>query len=178
MECGDIMNASNEVFPRISDGLFGIRPPEGVGGSQLAAGDGIVWLVGRVVSEMDRQMIAQLIGRSGSHIYVERVDVVGEAAREAAADTRTVATVGAALLPHLCPADDYVRLRVEDGWAELDGEVQDFSLRETLGRIVRELEGITGLTNCLDVRSDVSVDQLKQQVAEALERVTPVASLP
>ena len=156
-----------------------LRLPEGPGGSELIAGNGVVQLIGRVVSETDRQVIEEWIRRAGPHLYFDEVDVAGTSAENEAEDTRTAAIAGAALIPHLSLSEDYVRLRVSNGWVELNGEVMDFTLRETLDQIVRELKGVTGLTNCLGVQSEVSVAQLKHQVAGALERIPRIAgSLP
>lgn len=170
------MKISTEIFPHTSKRSTCFEFTDVSGGSQFAAGEGGVRLIGTVGTETDRQVIEEWIRRAGPHDYFDAVDVDGNTDHEDAEDTRTAAVAGAALIPHLDLMEDCVLLRVTNGWVELDGEVTDFTVRETLGQIVRELQGVSGLTNCLGVRSPVSVEQLSRQLTEALDRIPKIAA--
>lgn len=165
------MNRVHNVFPDPTNGSrTGVTEPSL--GSGFTAKRGIVQMFGRVVHDIDRLRAEKRIKKTGTSSIVQKIDVVGLEGQDEHDDTMTAAAAGEALLPHLDLEYDEISLRVKDGWVELEGEVENYQLRQTLDHILRGLKEVKGLTNCLNVRSEVSVEQLKTQVAEALDRVT------
>jgi osmotically-inducible protein OsmY len=63
-----------------------------------------------------------------------------------------------------------VKVKVEDGWVTLDGEVSWGYQREAAATAVRELTGIRGVSNRIVVRPAVLPGEIRSKIAEALKR--------
>ena len=65
---------------------------------------------------------------------------------------------------------DSVRVMVEKGWVTLTGEVMWDYQRWTAESSVRYLAGVTGISNQITIRPQVSQDAVKSDIEAALER--------
>jgi osmotically-inducible protein OsmY len=63
-----------------------------------------------------------------------------------------------------------IKVSVSRGWVTLDGEVNWRFQREAAEDSIRNLDGVTGVTNRIRVRAHVSPSDLKERIREALKR--------
>jgi osmotically-inducible protein OsmY len=66
--------------------------------------------------------------------------------------------------------EDRVHARVEDGWVALEGDVDWQFQSRAAERAVRNLTGVRGVTNLLEVKTHVSVPDVKERIESALKR--------
>ena len=63
-----------------------------------------------------------------------------------------------------------VKVKVEDGWVTLDGEVGwDFE-RQAAARAVRSLSGVRGVSNLIVVKPKIGTQQIKERIVGAFRR--------
>jgi osmotically-inducible protein OsmY len=67
---------------------------------------------------------------------------------------------------------DRVRVKVENGWITLEGEVDYYFQKEAAERAVRYLIGVKGVSNLISVHTTVTAADVKQRIRQALERNT------
>jgi len=65
---------------------------------------------------------------------------------------------------------DRVKVKVENGWLTLEGDVDWYYQKEAAERAVRSLTGIKGVSNLISVRVRPTPSDLKQKIREALRR--------
>src|SRR6185437_2197695 len=65
---------------------------------------------------------------------------------------------------------DSVKVKVEKGWVTLTGDVDWQFQRVTAESAVRELSGIVGVSNLIEVRPKVAPRDVKQKILDALKR--------
>jgi osmotically-inducible protein OsmY len=65
---------------------------------------------------------------------------------------------------------DRVKIRVEKGWLTLSGDVDWEYQRQTAENAVRYLAGVTGVSNTLAIKTQVSVNAVKSDIEAALKR--------
>lgn len=88
-------------------------------------------------------------------------------------DTEIARAVRHALEWDVLIPDEHIRTTVSDGWVTLEGDVDTISQREDAERAIRNLSGVRGLHNRIDVnppRSAVNSSELQAIIEGALER--------
>jgi osmotically-inducible protein OsmY len=63
-----------------------------------------------------------------------------------------------------------VKVKVEDGWVTLEGEVDWAFQRDAATRVVRYLMGVRGVTNLITIKPRVETWALKRRIADAFKR--------
>ena len=143
-----------------------ITAPEAIG---VAVRDGAVTLTGHAASYAEKLAAARA---------AERVYGVKAVANElqvklagAARDDSDIATAIAHVLDNNVQVPQgRVRARVQDGWVTLDGEVDyDYQRRET-ERMVRQVRGVTGVSDLITVRPPVSPEAVEAKIEDAFQR--------
>lgn len=66
--------------------------------------------------------------------------------------------------------NDKVKVRVENGWVTLEGEVAWNYQREAAARVIKNLDGVMGVSNNMTVKSNTHDAIEKKQIESALER--------
>jgi osmotically-inducible protein OsmY len=66
--------------------------------------------------------------------------------------------------------EDRVKVKVENGWVTLEGDVDWYFQREAAERAVRSLVGVRGVTNLITVKSRTTASDVKKKIQEALQR--------
>ncbi len=66
--------------------------------------------------------------------------------------------------------DDRVRIKVDDGWVNLTGEVQWAYQKDSASRAVQNLLGVRGVSNFITIKQTVEPYQIKERIKKALER--------
>jgi len=87
---------------------------------------------------------------------------------------RTDAEIAAAALhgiewDALLPADE-IKVTVSNGWVTLKGEVEWQFQKVDAERVVRNLKGVVGVTNLIEVKPSLSPQDLKARIEQALIR--------
>jgi osmotically-inducible protein OsmY len=63
-----------------------------------------------------------------------------------------------------------IKFTVSKGWLKLEGEVEWQYQKEAAERAVRDLVGVTGVSNLITVKPHVSPIELKSKIEDALKR--------
>lgn len=63
-----------------------------------------------------------------------------------------------------------VKVKVEDGWVTLDGELHWNYQKEAAMKVVKNIAGIKGITNNISIKSTIKEVVEKQQIADAFRR--------
>ena len=71
---------------------------------------------------------------------------------------------------HVAVPHKRVRITVSDGWLTLEGNVEWMFQRRAAEDAVRNLFGVRGITNSMNVRPHVHADQVKEKIEAALRR--------
>jgi osmotically-inducible protein OsmY len=66
--------------------------------------------------------------------------------------------------------DEQVKVKVEDGWVTLEGEVDWGFQKEASVDAVRDLIGVCGVSNLLTVKPKVQTQEIKAKIAQAFKR--------
>lgn len=66
--------------------------------------------------------------------------------------------------------DDKVRIKIENGWITLSGEVEWNFQKEAVETAVRKLSGVIGITNQITVKPHADAGNVKHRIEEALRR--------
>lgn len=75
-----------------------------------------------------------------------------------------------ALKDSLLLPNDVVKVKVENGWVSLDGELSWNYQREAAKKAVNYLMGVKGITNNIKIKSEVNDSIEKKEIENALER--------
>lgn len=155
-----------------------LRWDASIGSSEIgvAAKEGVVTLTGQVETYAKKYAAVRAAERvAGVHAIAEEIKVVIPGALR-----RTDTDIAHAILNtfewDVQVPQDQVKARVEDGWVWLEGEVDWQYQSRAADRAVRNLTGVRGVTNLLQVKSHVSVPDVKERIESALKRNAEVDS--
>jgi osmotically-inducible protein OsmY len=134
----------------------------------VAVTDGIVTLTGHVASFVEKWNASRAVERViGVRGIVDEITVVLAIERTDADLARAAAD---ALKWNTLVPEDRVKVKIENGWLTLVGDVSYDYQRRAAERAVRALPGLKGTTNLLEVRSAVEPTNVKQQIEEEFKR--------
>jgi osmotically-inducible protein OsmY len=142
----------------------------------VAAKDGVITLSGQV------DTYAQKYAAEGATKRVEGVLAVAEdlAVKPPLSSNRTDTDIAHAALSAIRwdteVPDETLKLRVENGWLTLEGNVEWQFQRSAAERAVRYLTGVRGITNLISVRPRVSLAEVRGKIENALKRSAEVDS--
>jgi osmotically-inducible protein OsmY len=66
--------------------------------------------------------------------------------------------------------DDRIQVIVEDGWVTLKGQVDWYYQKEEAERAIRNLTGLKGVSNLIEVAAKPTPTDVKKRIVEALQR--------
>jgi osmotically-inducible protein OsmY len=143
-----------------------VTDPEGIG---VAVRDGAVTLTGHVPTYVEKLAAARA---------AERVYGVKAVANElevklagAPRDDSDIATAIAHVLDNNVQVPPgRVHARVQNGWVTLDGEVDYDYQRREVERMVRQVRGVTGVSDLITVKPPASPQAVKAKIEEAFKR--------
>jgi osmotically-inducible protein OsmY len=132
--------------------------------------DGIVTLAGYVTSYAEKRAAEKAVQRvSGVRALAVELDVAvpGVYQRHDSDIARTAENVlsWVTSLPK-----DMVKVMVEDGWVTLSGQVEWDYQRRAAARVVRDLMGVTGVTNQITIKAKAFSTTIKSEIEAALKR--------
>ena len=137
----------------------------------VAVTDGIVTLSGTVPSYIEKTAAEKASQRvAGVKAVVEKIEVKlpGSLHRD---DQDIARTIVDQFRWHSQVPDDLVKASVENGWVDLNGEVEWDFQRSAAEEAVRGLLGVKGITNKISIRPKaVQPSDIKDKIEDALKR--------
>jgi osmotically-inducible protein OsmY len=136
----------------------------------VAAKNGVVTLSGQIDSYAKKYAAIRATERvAGMRAIADELDVVLPTSFK-----RTDADVAHAIVNTLKwdvqVPDDSVKARVDDGWVWLEGEVEWQYQSAAAERAIRNITGVRGVTNLLQIMKRPTVPDVKQRIENALKR--------
>jgi osmotically-inducible protein OsmY len=133
--------------------------------------NGVVTLSGSVESYAEKREAERVALRlKGVKAVANELDV-----RLTASGRRSDAVIAAAALNaikwNVYLPDEKIKLKVEDSWVTLEGEVEWNYQRDRAEKAVRPLAGVRGVTNLVTVRPRVSPGDIKGRIRKSLDRI-------
>lgn len=140
----------------------------------VAVQNGIVTLSGQVTSYSKKVAAEKCAKRvSGVKGIAEEIIVklpsVGKRTDADIADAAVRALKWNTSIP-----EEKVKVKVEDGWVTLDGEVTWEFQKNVAKRVVGDITGVIGITNLIAIKPKVNADVIKEEIKKALERSADV----
>jgi osmotically-inducible protein OsmY len=130
--------------------------------------EGIVTLTGEVGSYSEKWKAERAVERvAGVRGIVN--DLVVKSAVERS-DTDIAKAAIDALKWNVMVPDDKIKVKVENGWIRLTGEVNWDYQRRAAERALRDLPGVKGITNLITVVPKVAPEDVKQKIEETFKR--------
>jgi osmotically-inducible protein OsmY len=147
-----------------------ITDPEAIG---VAVTDGAVTLTGHASTYAEKLAAS----RAAQRVYGVKA-VANELKVKLSGSPRDDSDIAAAIA-HVLEWDvqvpeGKVHARVQHGWVTLDGEVEyDFQRRE-VERMVRQVRGVTGVTDTITVKPPASTEKVQALIEDAFKREAEV----
>ncbi|HEY2586079.1 MAG TPA: BON domain-containing protein [Tepidisphaeraceae bacterium] len=136
----------------------------------VALKDGIVTLSGYVPSYAEKWAAEAAAKRVyGVRAVVNELEVKlpGSSKRT---DEDVAEAIVAALKSNVSVPEDRVKVTVSKGWVTLEGQVDWQYQKEAAEHVVRNITGVTGVTNLIDVKPHVNPEEIQKRIEEALKR--------
>lgn len=136
----------------------------------VAVKDGVVTLSGYVDSYFERRMAERAAARvSGVKAVIQNIEV-----RLPGSSKRTDLDIAQAALNALkwdvSVPEDRIKVKVENAWVTLEGEVNWQYQRMAAERAVRNLTGVRGVSNLILVKPSVTPSEIKGKIEDAFKR--------
>lgn len=136
----------------------------------VAVTDGIVTLTGHVPSYFEKSAAERAAQRvAGVKAIAEEIEV-----RYPGSYSRDDGDIARAILDvfkwNVQVPDDRVKVKVSYGWVTLSGDVEWEYQKDAAANAVKPLTGVVGVTNTIEIKPKVKVDDLKSKIESALKR--------
>lgn len=146
------------------------EPSLDAGTISVAVQHGIVTLSGHVSSYSQKGVAEQAVGRvRGIRGLAEELSVQFHPGLDVS-DTDIAEAARHALAWDVIVVDHHVRIRVEQGWVRLEGELAWAFERERAQTVVAHLRGVKGVTNLITLRPHTPPGDLAHTIEAAFRR--------
>jgi len=136
----------------------------------VAVRDGVVTLAGFVDSYADKWKAERVAGRvKGVKAVANDLEVKLPSSSQRPDPDIARAAVDA-LTWNISVPHDRIKVKVENGWVTLEGDVDWHFQREAAERAVRYLTGVKGVSNLITVRARATPSDVKAKIKDALQR--------
>jgi osmotically-inducible protein OsmY len=137
----------------------------------VTAKDGIVTLTG-IVDTYAKKSEAEDAAKNvaGVKAVVEKIEIRLAGASGKKDDNELAISILNALKYNWQVPDDKIRLEVEKGWVILEGELQWNYQKEVVKDVVKNMVGVTGITNNISIKTESSDEIEKDDIEKALSR--------
>ena len=136
----------------------------------VATENGVVTLTGHVGSYAEKIAAERVVQRiKGVRAIAQEIDVRYPDAKKTADDEIAKRALSIISWDTTIPTDD-VKVKVQNGWITLSGEVEWNYQRTAAEEAVRKLSGVVGVSNLVGVRPRVDGSDVKIRIEEALRR--------
>ena len=136
----------------------------------VAVKDGIVTLSGYVPSYAEKwaaEAAAKRVYGVRAVVNDLEVKLPGSSQRT---DEDVAEAIVAALKSSVSIPEDRVKVTVSKGWVTLEGQVDWQYQKEAAENVVRNITGVKGVTNLIDVKPHVNPEEIQRRIEEALKR--------
>jgi osmotically-inducible protein OsmY len=161
---------SNKVLQNDVQDAIKWEPQFNAAAIGVTANDGIITLTG-VVESFARKSEAEEAARKvdGVKAVVEEIEIKsGNWANTS--DTEIAAEVLSAFKWNWEIPGDKIKVKVEDGWVTLDGEIFWKYQKDAAKKAASNLAGVKGVTNNIAIKSEIKEEIEKQAIVRALAR--------
>jgi osmotically-inducible protein OsmY len=136
----------------------------------VAADKGVVTLSGRVGSYAEKITAERVVQRiKGVRAIAQEIEVRYPDAKKTADDEIAKRALNIIAWDTTVPEDD-MKVKVQNGWITLSGEVEWNYQRIAAEDAVRKLSGVLGVSNLLTVRPRIDASDIKLRIEDALKR--------
>jgi len=137
----------------------------------VTAKDGVITLTGTVDSywkKTEAEVAAKNV--AGVKAVVEKIEIKFAGNSFKKDDNDIAKEVLTAYQGNIEVPRDKVKIKVEKGWVTLDGELEWNFQKEAAKEAVRDLSGVTGVTNNITIRPNTQDEIERKDIERALER--------
>ena len=137
----------------------------------VIAEDGVITLTGTVNSyakKLEAEGAAKNV--AGVKAVVEKIEIKYPSAYGKKTDTEIALEVLEALKFNWEIPNDKVKIKVENGWITLDGELRWNYQKEAAKTAIKDLTDVMGVTNNIKIKPDSTDEIEKKSIENALER--------
>jgi osmotically-inducible protein OsmY len=152
------------------------EPSIDAGGIGVSVAEGVVTLTGHVDHFMAKHAAERAAKRVAGVLGVANDLVVHLPFSSTRDDTDIAQAAIQAMKWHTSVPEDRVRVTVSEGWVTLEGDVDWFYQKNAVYRAVRELTGVRGVTNRVEVKPTITADEVREKVEAAFRRSAEVDS--
>ena len=134
----------------------------------VAVNDGIVTLNGVVPSfwaEYEAEKAAKRV--YGVRAVVNQIEVRLDSKRT---DTEIAHDIVDAFSNHIFIPSRQIKVTVRDGWVTLEGEVRWQFQRKAAEKTVRKIEGVTGISNEIRIKTELTPEKVQERIEDAILR--------
>lgn len=85
-------------------------------------------------------------------------------------DTEIARTIADALKYNSAVNEDKIKIKVDNGWVTLEGEVEWEYQRQAVRTAVKNIPGVKGVANLIKINQVVTVKNVQQKIKEAFQR--------
>lgn len=136
---------------------------------QVDVSDGIVTLTG-VIPSYAQQVAAQDAAHRVQGVLDVANDIIVKIPHERG-DEEIAHSIRKILEWDVLVPDTQIKSTITDGWVKLEGTVNTLSQKEDAARAVKNMAGVIGITNNLEIESNkAQPEDLHKKIEEALER--------
>lgn len=140
----------------------------------VAVENGIVTLTGHVPTYSQKVTVEDVVRRvKGVKGIAEEIEVRPVGSNRTADDEiakRAVNTLGW----NTSIPSGTVQVKVQKGWVALTGKVEWFYQKNAAANAVRDLAGVVGVTNQIEIKQHASATDVKKRIEDALKRYAEV----
>lgn len=167
---GEILMYSDSDI--LKDVVAELKMEPGLRDDDIAVGvrDGVVSLAGYVDSYADKWRAERIAGKVKGVKAVVNDLAVRLPSSSQRPDPEVARAAVDALKWNILVPDDRIQVFVEDGWVTLKGQVDWYYQKEEAERSVRNLTGVKGVSNLLEVAAKPTPSDVKKRIVETLQR--------
>lgn len=136
----------------------------------VAAKNGVITITGQVETYAKQYAAARAAERVAGVRAIANEITVSLPMSHKRTDTDIAHAVASTLTWDVQVPNDTVKARVQDGWVWLEGQVAWQFEKAAAERAIRNLVGVRGVSNLLEVKPRASAPDVKQRIESALKR--------
>jgi osmotically-inducible protein OsmY len=138
-------------------------------GIGVAVKDGVVTLSGHVPSYAQK-IGAELAAQRVKGVKAVAMDIEVRLAGDAKRADDEIAERAVNILRWSAGIGERVKAVVESGWVKLSGEVEYYYQKQAAERAIRQLSGVIGVSNPINVKAGVRPTDVKERISKAFQR--------
>lgn len=136
----------------------------------VAVENGVVTLTGHVATYLEKVTAEDVVKRvRGVRAIAEEIEVRPAGANITADDEIARRALNVIKWNTTIP-EDHVQVKVQKGWVTLSGSVEWQYQKNAAASTVRNLSGVTGVSNLIQIKPKLSTFDIKKRIEDALKR--------